>query len=1126
VTYSVTPVVTGGAGAVTYALTGTDADDFAFDSVTGEVSMTGLDYDGPADGNQDNIYELTFTATDSETPANIVQQSWTVTVDNVIETSTLAIAAVASTRVDENLAYSVTPGVSGGAGAVTYALTGADVDEFSFNVATGEVSMTGLDHDAPADANEDNIYELTFSATDSETPANIVQHSWTVTVGNVVEVVVLSLAEIIDTTVNENSIYTSVAPTLTGTPIGGAVTYTLGGADALSFDIVPTTGVVSMVARDFEAPVDDTAGDGSSNTYALMITATDADDNQASEGWTVTVDDVTEVVELSLAAIGDTTVNENSVYTSVAPALTGTPIGGAVTYTLDGVDAADFSIVPATGVVSMMARDFESPADTNKDNAYVLTITATDADNNSASEPWIVTVLNVLESDADNDSIEDFIECPLGPPTCPDTDGDGNPDYQDTDSDGDGVPDSTEGLVDSDGDGIPDYVDFINTGSGSGDSDGDGILDIIECESYPSCANTDADSRPDYMETDSDNDGIPDAIEVNSSGIDTDSDGIDDRFDIDSYTPGVDAFDLNNDGIIDSHPLDSDGDGTPDYQDTDSDDDTILDVNEAGVDLTNPVDTDGDGVPDYQDTDSDADTILDVNEVGVDSTNPIDSDGDGIPDFVDTGDDFDNDGIPDSEECSVYLSGCPDSDGDSRPDYADIDSDDDTILDLDEAGGDLTNPIDTDGDGVPDYQDTDSDADGIDDSTEGTTDTDGDGIPDYVDAAGTGTGPGDSDGDGILDNIECDDASTTDVEESYPFCADTDADGTPDYMDTDSDNDGISDFIEARTSGTDSDGDGIDDHFDIDSYMPGVDALDQNGDGIIDTHPLDSDGDDVPDYQDSDSDNDGRADATEGTLDTDGDGIPDYVDADSAGSGSGDSDSDGAADIFECPVYLLGCPDTDSDGQPDYLDDTHQDGPLGDKDDDGVSNNIDSDDDGDGVDDSVDNCPLDANPKCGTIILISPAPDAKEVDIPVTLAWESVTDPDGGDVSYQVYLCEDQTFSTCTFFLIHSVAKVIDYASVEALLPLAFFGTVLGGIGLRRRKWLMLTIYSLVIVSLVSSCGGGGGGAPVSEGDPASADKISLSVNALKPGTKYYWKVVASDGINSVESSVQSFTTK
>ena len=49
------------------------------------------------------------------------------------------------------------------------------------------------------------------------------------------------------------------------------------------------------------------------------------------------------------------------------------------------------------------------------------------------------------------------------------------------------------------------------------------------------------------------------------------------------------------------------GDGTPDYRDTDSDNDGIPDSFEG--DSTGGPDTDGDGTPDFQDTDSDNDGI-------------------------------------------------------------------------------------------------------------------------------------------------------------------------------------------------------------------------------------------------------------------------------------------------------------------------------------------------------------------------------------------------------------------------------------------------------------------------------------------------------------------------------------
>ena len=197
---------------------------------------------------------------------------------------------------------------------------------------------------------------------------------------------------IADVTVNENAAYTSVTPSITGSCVGSC-TYTISGTDAGDFSINSSTGVVTMVARNYESPADS----DTNNTYALTITVTDADNNTDSEAWVVTVADVTETVSFTINAIADVTINENAAYTSVTPALSGTPIG-SVTYTISGTDAGDFSINSSTGVVTMVARNYESPADSDTDNTYALTITVTDADNNSDSEAWVVTVADVTET--------------------------------------------------------------------------------------------------------------------------------------------------------------------------------------------------------------------------------------------------------------------------------------------------------------------------------------------------------------------------------------------------------------------------------------------------------------------------------------------------------------------------------------------------------------------------------------------------------------------------------------------------------------------------------------------------------------------------------------------------------
>jgi outer membrane protein OmpA-like peptidoglycan-associated protein len=200
------------------------------------------------------------------------------------------------------------------------------------------------------------------------------------------------------------------------------------------------------------------------------------------------------------------------------------------------------------------------------------------------------------------------------------------------------------------------------------------------------CGDADGDNIPDYLDSDSDNDGLNDAIEGKG---DPDNDGLANFIDRDS----------DNDGIPDAveKATDTDRDGKPNYIDLDSDGDGIEDSYE-GV-----IDSDGDGVLNFLDSDSDNDGISDRYD-GVE-----DFDSDGTPNYLDL--DSDNDGISDK------LEGRMDIDKDGKPNFLDSDSDGDTIPDSVERGNGQT-PVDTDKDGRPDYIDYDSDGDGIADKLE------------------------------------------------------------------------------------------------------------------------------------------------------------------------------------------------------------------------------------------------------------------------------------------------------------------------------------------------------------------------------------------------------------------------
>ncbi|MFK7988251.1 MAG: hypothetical protein AB8I08_19680 [Sandaracinaceae bacterium] len=99
----------------------------------------------------------------------------------------------------------------------------------------------------------------------------------------------------------------------------------------------------------------------------------------------------------------------------------------------------------------------------------------------------------------------------------------------------------------------------------------------------------------------------------------------------------------------------------------DTDGDGLYDEIETSQDFDN------DGIPNFQDTDSDNDGILDAEEHGTsEGCSARDTDGDGLADFIDL--DADGDGLSDQEERERYFTDPfnPDSDGDGFIDVAEV----------------------------------------------------------------------------------------------------------------------------------------------------------------------------------------------------------------------------------------------------------------------------------------------------------------------------------------------------------------------------------------------------------------------------------------------------------------------
>jgi len=352
-------------------------------------------------------------------------------------------------------------------------------------------------------------------------------------------------------------------------------------------------------------------------------------------------------------------------------------------------------------------------------------------------------IANADQADLDDDSAGDL--CDL------DTDGDGVPDVEDI------FPDDPTETLDTDGDGI---------GNNADDDDGDGIIGRLD--NCPNLANTE--------QADLDGDGVGDVCD-----LDRDGDGTPNFFD-DFPDNAAESRDLDADGVGDNEDLDDDGDGVPDEED------------DAPADPSLQYDYDGDGIDDVLwDTDDDNDGVIDSQDLfPLDSKESADFDGDGIGDNADSDDD--QDGVSDRNDAYplISLGGRADNDVDGRPDDCDLQC---------QATGMAADP-DDDNDGVSDVDDAyplialpfylgDLDKDGQPNSCFACAARDETIWSVYGRTVIVGGGPV------YYSPAECDARQLSILD----FCAvnsvepdpDIDGDGLPNDVDTDDDNDGIED---------------------------------------------------------------------------------------------------------------------------------------------------------------------------------------------------------------------------------------------------------------------------------------------------------------------------------------------
>ncbi|MFK8005220.1 MAG: T9SS type A sorting domain-containing protein [Saprospiraceae bacterium] len=362
---------------------------------------------------------------------------------------------------------------------------------------------------------------------------------------------------------------------------------------------------------------------------------------------------------------------------------------------------------------------------TDADNDGLVDIYDSDDDGIAGVEDATDPLLMTGGTDTNNDGFANdaaiiFID---GNSNNYDTDGDGYIDGLDLDADNDGIPDIIEaggispnsnGMVDvlaapwdSDNDGLADVYDENNSGTAlvetTADTNSDGQVNSTETMSPGgvNIINVDADSYPNHLDLDADNDGITDVVENAGGAVSADN------------TSGT------LDGIVgdNSTVTDSDNNGWHDPS------------------TTATTDSDGDGIPDFLDIDADNDGIVDYLE-GVCSTcptfsldpqsNPTDANENGVLDIYESLNSSNGTG-------GSNIGSSPNVDDDSvnsTPDYLDTDSDSDGANDWTE-GYDINN----DGNAADDLMTmaTNYEAATSNGYYVNSTDTDSDGIPDWLD---------------------------------------------------------------------------------------------------------------------------------------------------------------------------------------------------------------------------------------------------------------------------------------------------------------------------------------------------------------------------------------------------------
>ena len=317
-----------GSNLVYSIITGRDGARFVIDPVTGVLTfVTAPNFEAPTDQNGNNVYEVDVQVSDGLGGTDV--QTIFVNVGNAPEAPVITSNGGGATggytivegTLGPNPITAVDPDVPS---ILTYSIIGgADAALFTIN-ASGVLSLISPpDFEAPADQNDDNVYEVIVQASDGQlTDTQTI--NVTVTNANEAPVITSNGGGANGTVSIAEGTGTATTVAAVDPDAGAQITYSItGGADAALFSIDAATGVVSFLAPpDFETPLDA----GADNNYDIVVQASDGV-NTDTQNLRVTVTDVAENTLSLTDVVGLLAVNEGAPFVLIDADVTFTDAG-------------------------------------------------------------------------------------------------------------------------------------------------------------------------------------------------------------------------------------------------------------------------------------------------------------------------------------------------------------------------------------------------------------------------------------------------------------------------------------------------------------------------------------------------------------------------------------------------------------------------------------------------------------------------------------------------------------------------------------------------------------------------------------------------------------------------------